>query len=139
MARGPASATAVHVPLGHRRFRLANALGGSGLGSGGSLAAYALLLLKPHRGAVGEVDRRREAKEGGGGVSCGAHNTPPRNFPTNRGTNGPAHMSELKCVHECGSTCKRKKERKGVVTTPNMKMVKRKTDSYELLPDHRLL
>ena len=91
MARGPASATAVHIPLGYRRFRLANALGGSGLDSGGSLAIYALLLLKPHREAVGEVDRRREVKEGGGGVSCGAHNTPPQNFPTSRGTNGPAH------------------------------------------------
>ena len=32
-----------------------------------------------------------------------------------------------------------KKERRGVVITPNMLMVKRKTDSYELLPDHRLL
>ena len=32
-----------------------------------------------------------------------------------------------------------KKERRGVVITPKVKMVKRKTDSYELLPDHRLL
>ena len=31
------------------------------------------------------------------------------------------------------------KEIRGMVTTPNMKMVKRKTGSYELLPDYRLL
>jgi len=32
-----------------------------------------------------------------------------------------------------------KERKRGVVTTPKVKMVKRKTDSYELLPDHRLL
>ena len=31
-----------------------------------------------------------------------------------------------------------KERKRGVVTTPKVKMVKRKTDSYELLPDHWL-
>ena len=46
-------------------------------------------------------------------------------------------MSELMCSRVREHL--QKKERRGVVITPNMKMVKRKTDSYKLLPDHRLL
>ena len=51
-------------------------------------------------------------------------------------------LDDLKMSELMGSRVRehlQKKERRGVVITPNMKMVKRKTDSYELLPDHRLL
>ena len=51
-------------------------------------------------------------------------------------------LDDLKTSELFGSLVRehlQKKERRGVVTTPNMKMVKRKSDSYELLPDHRLL
>ena len=46
-------------------------------------------------------------------------------------------MSELLFTVPCASTAK--KERGGVLPLPKIVMVKRKTESYELLPDHRLL
>ena len=51
-------------------------------------------------------------------------------------------LDDLKMSELMGSLVRehlQKKERRGVVITPNMLMVKRKTDSYELLPDYRLL
>ena len=57
-----------------------------------------------------------------------------REFSRRRGTE---NVSELIVFARVVALAKERK--RGVVTTPKVKMVKRKTDSYELLPDHRLL